>query len=405
LPAGTAYVADSTQVTAPVSGTVGDEFNAVSFSNNDGSVAWATNWIEVDGNGAGPAAGNVLISGGELSLDDNPNTGGQPSLARQADLSSAASATLSFDFRTDTGVDTSDSVVVEVSDNGGSSWTPLEDFTGFTGANSGTRSYDISTFMAANTQIRFRVNNLYGGSNEHFFVDNIQIEYCGGSTIQSGGAPPNLASGYYLCEGEQMAVTFQVTVNSPFDDPDGTVDNTASADSDQTNSQNSNTVIDLVAVPDILVLKSVQTLSDPVNGTTNPKAIPGAFVLYSIAATNQGPGATDGDTVAITDPIPANAALFVGDIDVPSSGPVLFIDGATASGLSYTFSSLASTTDDVEFSNNDGASYTYDPGPDADPDGVNSNVTHMRVNPKGVFNGASGGNNPSFELKFKVRVE
>ena len=127
-------------------------------------------------------------------------------------------------------------------------------------------------------------------------------------------------------------------------------------------------------------------------------------MIYTIGVTNQGIGPTDTDTVVITDAVPANTSLFVGDLD-GSGSPVQFIDGATASGLTYTFSGLDNLTDDLEFSNNDGASYTYDPGPDADADGFNSSVTHLRLKLKGAFNGASGGNNPSFEIKFKVRVE
>ena len=133
------------------------------------------------------------------------------------------------------------------------------------------------------------------------------------------------------------------------------------------------------------------------------KAIPGAEVLYTISVTNQGEGSTDADTVVITDPVPANAALFVGDIDGPGSGPVLFQDGAIASGLSYTFIDLSSGTDDVEFSDDGGTTYTYTPVPDGD--GFDDNVTNLRVNPKGPFNGASGGDNPSFSLKFKIGVQ
>lgn len=104
-------------------------------------------------------------------------------------------------------------------------------------------------------------------------------------------------------------------------------------------------------MPDILLLKSVVTFSDPVNGETNPKAIPGAISLYTITATNQGDSAADNDTVVITDPIPANTELFVGDINDPGSGLVQFVDVTTASGLTYTFTSPSSTTDDVDFSN------------------------------------------------------
>jgi len=158
-------------------------------------------------------------------------------------------------------------------------------------------------------------------------------------------------------------------------------------------------------LPDIVLLKSVQTFSDPYNSETNPKAIPGAVMLYTVAASNQAVGATDADTVFITDPIPANTALFVGDINGVGSGPVLFTDGTSPndSGLSYAFISLDSVTDDVAFSNDGGTTYTYVPVPDAD--GCDTTVTHMRINPTGTFKAASGGDIPTFDVKFKVRVE
>ncbi|MFH1311994.1 MAG: YCF48-related protein [Candidatus Eisenbacteria bacterium] len=166
-----------------------------------------------------------------------------------------------------------------------------------------------------------------------------------------------------------------------------------------------NTIDWFELLPDIILLKSVQTFSDPYNDETNPKAIPGAVMIYTVAATNQGYGATDADTVVITDQIPANTALFVGDIDGPgpATGPVQFIDGAIPSGLTYTFISLDSPADDVAFSNDGGGTYTYVPEPDAE--GCDTNVTHIRINPKGTFDAASGGNFPTFEIKFKVRVE
>lgn len=155
--------------------------------------------------------------------------------------------------------------------------------------------------------------------------------------------------------------------------------------------------------PDIVVIKTSLTTYDPYNLSSNPKAIPGAWVLYTIQATNQGLGPVDNDTTVVTDPIPANAEMFVNDLGGAGSGPVLFIDGATASGLSYTFTSLASTTDDVGFSNDGGATFTYTPIPDVD--GFDSNVTHVRGSPKGVFNASDGVNHPSFELRFRVRVK
>lgn len=158
--------------------TVRDDFSARVWSNDDGSVNWTGDWIEVDGAGIGPTNGNVWIStGGELRLEDRPNTGGQPSAAREANLAGATSAAFRFDWRTTSGVDTSDALTVEVSSNGGASWSTLEVFTGLSGANSGSRNYDITAFASANTRVRFRVSNLYGGSNESFRLDFVEIGY------------------------------------------------------------------------------------------------------------------------------------------------------------------------------------------------------------------------------------
>ena len=160
---------------APVfSPTVKDEFSTAVFTNNDGSNDWSAGWVESDGAGTGATVGNIVITGGELSIRGVGN-----SITREADLSNASSATLSFDFRTTSGVEAGDpdSVVIEVSNNGGTSWTVFETFDSFEGINSGSRSYDISGFTSNNTQIRFRVINGYGGPDEFFIVDNVRIQY------------------------------------------------------------------------------------------------------------------------------------------------------------------------------------------------------------------------------------
>ena len=158
-----------------------------------------------------------------------------------------------------------------------------------------------------------------------------------------------------------------------------------------------------VASPSFTVAKTVLLVSDPVNGITLPKAIPGAVVSYSIQVTNSGAGTADNNTTLIVDPIPANTRLYVGDIGAPGSGPVVFVNGTPASGLTYTFISLASAADDVSFSNTGCSPFTsYTPVPDVN--GFDAAVTCIRVNPKGVFAAASGGSNPNFEARFRVRV-
>lgn len=154
-------------------------------------------------------------------------------------------------------------------------------------------------------------------------------------------------------------------------------------------------------VPELTISKTVETLSDPFNGGSFPKAVPGATVTYTIGVSNAGDGAVDAGTVEVTDPIPGDTALVVSDFDGSNPGPVAFVDGVTPSGLTYTFTSLASTTDDIEFSSDGGASYNYTPSDSGD--GTDPAVTHIRINPQGSL-AASTGIDPGFELLYNVQV-
>jgi hypothetical protein len=153
--------------------------------------------------------------------------------------------------------------------------------------------------------------------------------------------------------------------------------------------------------PSLVHLKSVQVLSDPVNGTTNPKSIPGSVQLDTLRVTNQGGGALDNNSVSVTDAIAVNTKLFVGDVGAPGSGPIAFSNGTPSSGLTWTYTALNSSTDDLEFSNDGGTTWAYAPTPDAD--GCDIAVTHIRMSPKGAMPG-NGGGNPYFELRLRVRV-
>ncbi|HEC07696.1 MAG TPA: hypothetical protein ENJ12_12635, partial [Thiolapillus brandeum] len=164
----------------PLQGTCGvsyrDEFNGNGFDGNDGTAFWNGDWVEYDVAGRGPGYGNVTVNNGELFLDDRPNTGTRPSARRAADLSQVTAAEFSFDFRTGPGVEADeDRVAVDISSNGGASYSTLEIFDAYDGAASGSRSYDITPYISDNTVVRFRVYDLYGGPSEYFAVDNVQI--------------------------------------------------------------------------------------------------------------------------------------------------------------------------------------------------------------------------------------
>jgi uncharacterized repeat protein (TIGR01451 family) len=152
--------------------------------------------------------------------------------------------------------------------------------------------------------------------------------------------------------------------------------------------------------PSLTVVKSSTLLSDPFNNATNPKAIPGAVVRYTVAISNSTAGTADSNVVV--DNVPAGMKAFVGDLGGVGSGPVIFTNGPTSSGLSYTYTSLASTTDSVSFSNNGGVSFAYTPVPDAS--GYDVNVTHIKISPTGSFAGKTGATDPSVSMQVQMQV-
>jgi uncharacterized repeat protein (TIGR01451 family) len=147
----------------------------------------------------------------------------------------------------------------------------------------------------------------------------------------------------------------------------------------------------------LTVVKLAIVRSDPINGATNPKAIPGATVEYQVIVTNPGANAVDAGSIVITDPLPDHVDLSVDDIAGPGTGPIQFVDGSPSSGMTYTFTALGNGSDDLDFSDINGWGYV----PTPDGDGIDANVTGIRVNPKGAFNG----NNAQFTLKFRVKVQ
>lgn len=150
-------------------------------------------------------------------------------------------------------------------------------------------------------------------------------------------------------------------------------------------------------------IKTVSIIKDPINNTTNPKAIPGAEVLYNILITSTSGGVSDNNTMFITDKIPTNTIMYVKDLGVVGSGPISFTQGTITSGLTYNYVALNNTTDNLFFSNDNGVTWTYIPTPDAN--GYDANVTDIKVSFNGIMNFSDGTNNPSFNVGFKVKIQ
>ena len=147
---------------------------------------------------------------------------------------------------------------------------------------------------------------------------------------------------------------------------------------------------------ELSVTKTSTVFSDPVNNTTDPKAIPGALIEYNIGVSNIGISDADDDSVFVVDTVPSDTKLCVTDIG--GAGPVRFIDGGTSSNLTYSFIALGNLGDDLAFSDDNGTTWDYEPT--ADADGCDAAITDFRVNPKGAFAGDG-----SFSLRARFIVE
>ena len=131
-------------------------------------------------------------------------------------------------------------------------------------------------------------------------------------------------------------------------------------------------------LPQLAVSKTSDPYWDPVNLTTNPKFIPGAYVNYTISVSNPGHNVSPG-SVMVMDSLPSQVSLCV-VATAQCSAPVVWNGGTSA--LTYTYTSLSSTSDDVAFSK-DSVDWYYTPV--ALANGTDPLVRYIRVNPKGTM--------------------
>ncbi|WP_271770126.1 C-type lectin-like domain-containing protein [Aquimarina algiphila] len=152
-----------------------DNFGTVSYANNDGTANWAGNWAEIEpfATDDDPFGGFIRITGNRLRF--RFIFAGDEQIQRTADLTGAATATLSFDWETFS-LEAGETIDVQISSTGGAPFTTLASFGN--GVNTtDTFTQDISGFISANTTIRFiNTNNDWNQGNDRFFVDNLQIE-------------------------------------------------------------------------------------------------------------------------------------------------------------------------------------------------------------------------------------
>ncbi len=148
-----------------------------------------------------------------------------------------------------------------------------------------------------------------------------------------------------------------------------------------------------VDLPALLIVKSVAVATDPVEGVTRSKAIPGATVQYTIQVQNNGRGSVDSGSLVISDPVPTNTVL-----SLPAKPPFTFTDGSTSSGLS-----VSALDGSIVYSNNGGTTYVYVPA--CTRPCTDSAITNFKITLNGAMNGKTGGTAPSFTITYNVVIQ
>ena len=157
-----------------------DRFNTFTYSGNNGTLSWSNNWQEI-GESNGPGAGNIKVQVGlgEQVLQIRSNGSGA---WRQADLSGASQAFLSFDYARQN-LSAGESVLVEASTDGGTLWTAVGRVDGPANDTSfRSATFNLSGHIDNDTRVRFIAVGLNPGSHV-VLLDNIRIDM--------GAAAPN----------------------------------------------------------------------------------------------------------------------------------------------------------------------------------------------------------------------
>ncbi len=160
-------------------GTVRDEFGVIAYNGNDGVQSWINDWQE-SGEADGQTSGKMQVvtdaqcATGNCFQIGGGGGGASTSVSREADLSGAISATLTFSYRRSAGSN-GGNLKVQVSGDGGASWTNLQTYTmNGSDASQVPQTFDITGFIATNTQVRFVRS---GNVNRFLLADNIEISW------------------------------------------------------------------------------------------------------------------------------------------------------------------------------------------------------------------------------------
>ncbi|MEO8401515.1 MAG: DUF4347 domain-containing protein, partial [Gammaproteobacteria bacterium] len=209
-----------------------DSFSTAAYTNNNGTFNFTTSagvaapWVEsVDSGGA--TGGQILVTGGKLQIADTSTGGSTRSISREIDLLALSGADpsrvgyqLSFNYDTPAA---STGVFVQISSNGGSSWTTLDTISAASATSSTSRSYDISSYASSNVVLRFLPTAASGVAIVNF--DNVRIDassvaYTAANFIENGAPVAIASSGAVIADSTTSNISSAIIKISNFQSGD-----------------------------------------------------------------------------------------------------------------------------------------------------------------------------------------
>ncbi|ODT08495.1 MAG: hypothetical protein ABS58_02165 [Mesorhizobium sp. SCN 65-20] len=176
--------------TGAASGTFVDNFGAQNFGNSNGTLAFAGNWTEGNGEGGGPNGGDIVINlTGGSRLQFNGGIDGGETIQRALNLAGAATAILTFNYE-DVGLGAGQSVSIEALNVNTGIWEVLTTGTqggvlGPTGPATGAFTANLNANqIGANSAIRLRASGDWDAADS-FFIDAFTITATGSLGIDT----------------------------------------------------------------------------------------------------------------------------------------------------------------------------------------------------------------------------
>ena len=295
------------------------------------------------------------------------------------------------------------------------STTPLPTNVATTSFNFGALQFgDAIACTFTNTAFpHLRIQKILGGTGRRFATDQFTMSIAQGAT--SVASTTTTGTGTTVNAG--ATALLQVTAGQPYTFAEAASGSTVlsqyTATMSCTNARNGTTTAfavpatitpilgDLItctvmntprgANASLTTVKSSTVLSDPVNGTTNPKLIPGAVLRYSINISNSGSLGVDTGTVFILDPLPTT-------LEYNGASTVTFANGTPVSGLTF------NAATDVRWSRSATAPANFAACTDVPTAGFDPTIRYVCIRPTGTMAGATAAGQPSFVVSFQTRI-